>query len=77
MQSEFFERFGIPAAECEIEARPDDMRVPRLWFRSKGNPLVGLDLTGASQLRQLLEHSGEIEKANEISRHISDAQRFG
>ena len=76
MKSEFFEKFGIPSADCEIEARQDDMRVPRLWFRSKGNPLVGLDLTGASQLKQLLEHAGQDEQANEISQHIAKAQRL-
>src|SRR5262249_1043626 len=29
-------------------------RIPYLFFRSPGNPLVGLDLTGASQLQQLM-----------------------
>src|SRR3954471_19774348 len=46
MKSEFFSMFGIPPTECEIEARKDELGVPRLWFRSTGNPLVGLDLTG-------------------------------
>lgn len=44
MKSEFFSMFGIPPTECEIEARKDELGVPRLWFRSTGNPLVGLDL---------------------------------
>ena len=45
IKSEFFSMFGIPPTECEIEARKDELGVPRLWFRSTGNPLVGLDLT--------------------------------
>ena len=59
MKSEFFSMFGIPPTECEIEARKDELGVPRLWFRSTGNPLVGLDLTGATQLQHLLTDAGE------------------
>ena len=76
MKSEFFRNFGIPDTECEIEPRLDDFRVPRLFFKSKGSPLVGLDLTGASQLKQLLAHSGETEKAAEIEKHIARARRL-
>lgn len=76
MQSKLLERFGIsPTVEHEIELRNDDCGIPRLWFRSIGNPLVGLDLGGASQLRQLLEHAGNSEKAREIERLIAKAQR--
>ena len=32
MKSEFFSLFGIPPTECEIEARKDELGVPRLWF---------------------------------------------
>ncbi len=66
MKSEFFSMFGIPPTECEIEARKDELGVPRLWFRSTGNPLVGLDLTGA----------GEANQANEIGQHIAKAQHL-
>ena len=59
MKSEFFSMFGIPPTECEIGARKDELGVPRLWFRSTGNPLVGLDLTGATQLQHLLTDAGE------------------
>jgi hypothetical protein len=65
MKSEFFSMFGIPPTECEIEARKDELGVPRLWFRSTGNPLVGLDLTGATQLQHLLTDAGEANQANE------------
>jgi len=37
--------------------------VPQLWFRSTGNPLVGLDLTGATQLQHLLTDAGEANQA--------------
>ena len=30
MKSEFFSMFGIPPTECEIEARKDELGVPRL-----------------------------------------------
>jgi hypothetical protein len=76
MKSEFFSMFGIPPAECEIEVRNDDLGVPRLWFRSAGNPLVGLDLTGATQLQHLLTDAGAVLQANEIGQHIAEAQRL-
>ena len=71
MKSEFFSMFGIPPTECEIEARKDELGVPRLWFRSAGNPLVSLDLTGATQLQHLLTDAGEANHANEIGQHIA------
>jgi hypothetical protein len=77
MRSKFFKDFGIPDVECDIEPRLDDHRVPRLFFRSTGNPLVGLDLTGASQLRQLLAHAGQTAQAAEINAHIETARRLG
>ena len=75
MKSEFFSMFGIPPTECEIEARKDELGVPRLWFRSTGNPLVGLDLTGATQLQHLLTDAGEANQANEIGQHIAKAPK--
>lgn len=76
MKSDFFKDYGIPHTECEIETRLDDMRVPRLYFRSAGNPLIGIDLTGASQLRPMLAHAGEIEQANKIDQHIAKARQL-
>ena len=76
MKSEFFSMFGIPPAECEIEVRKDDLGAPRLWFRSAGNPQVGLDLTGATQLQHLLTDAGAINQANEIGQHLAAAQRL-
>src|ERR1700747_3564457 len=74
MKSQLFKDIGIPLAECEIEPALDPRGVPRLWFRSVGNPLVGLDLTGASQLRQMFAHAGDADNANEIDRHIAKAR---
>jgi hypothetical protein len=77
MKSAFFKDFGIPVTDCEIEPGfHPQFRIPYLYFRSSGNPLVGLDLTGASHLRQMLAHAGEIEKANEIDGHIAKARRI-
>jgi hypothetical protein len=76
MKSEFFSMFGIPPAECEIEVGKDDLGEPRLWFRSTGNPLVGLDLTGATQLQHLLTDAGEVKQANEIGQYLAEAQRL-
>ena len=77
MKSMFFSMFGIPAMECEIEVRKDDQGVPRLWFRSTGgNPPVGLDLIGASQLRELLTDFGETKQAKQIGKHITQAHRL-
>ena len=76
MRSEFLSMFGIPPADCEIEVRKDDLGVPRLWFRSMGNPLVGLDLTGATQLQHLLTDAGEAMQANEIGGYIAEAKHL-
>jgi hypothetical protein len=78
MRSEFFKNFGIPDTECEIEPGfHPQFRIPYLYFRSPGNPLVGLDLTGASQLRQMLAHAGEAQKAEEIDEQIVRSRRLG
>ena len=78
MRSEFFKDFGIPDTDCEIEVGyHPSFRIPVLYFRSTGNPLMGLDLTGASQLRQLLAHAGEVAQASEIDKHIANARRLG
>jgi hypothetical protein len=76
VRSEFFSMFGIPPAECEIEVGRDDLGEPRLWFRSTGNPPVGLDLTGATQLQHLLTDAGEAKQANEIGRYITEAKQL-
>jgi hypothetical protein len=67
MKSEFFSMFGIPPTECEIEARKDELGVPRLWFRSTGNPLVSLDLTGATQLHHLLMPAKPIRRTKLVN----------
>jgi hypothetical protein len=77
MQSQHFEHFGIPIAECEIEpAFHPDFPIPYLFFRSSGNPLVGLDLNGATKLQQLMAHAGEVENAQEIQRQIAKARQL-
>jgi hypothetical protein len=78
MRSTLFKDFGIPDAECDIEASfHPQFKVPHLFFRSPGNPLVALDLTGASQLRQKLAHNGDTEKADEIDRLIQKGRQLG
>jgi hypothetical protein len=47
-----------------------------LFFRSPGNPLVGLDLTGASQLQQMLVQAGETAAAAKIKGLIEEATRL-
>jgi hypothetical protein len=76
MYSKHFTKFGIPDTECEIEVRPDNFKLPRLFFRSPGNPLCGLDLGGASQLKQLLDHDGDSAKAQLIGRLIEQARKL-
>jgi hypothetical protein len=78
MLSTLFKDFGIADAACDIEASFHPLfKVPYLFFRSPGNPLVGLDLTGASQLRQMLAHNGDTEKADELDRLIRKASQLG
>jgi len=77
MRSSLFKDFGIPDAERDIE--PDfhpQFKVPYLFFRSPGNPLVGLDLTGASQLRDRLAHNGDTANAGAIDRLIQKARQL-
>lgn len=76
MYSKHFAKFGIPDTECEIEVRRDSFNLPRLFFRSPGNPLCGLDLGGASQLKQLLETDGESAKAKLIGQLIERARKL-
>jgi hypothetical protein len=77
VKSEFFKDFGIPDADCEIEAGfHPQFKIPSIYFRSTGNALVGLDLTGASQLRHKLAHAGELDKARQIDDHIAHARRL-
>jgi hypothetical protein len=76
MKSQLFPQFGLPDADCQITHERDLDGIPRLMFRSRGNPLVGLDLAGASQLRQMLVQAGNINDAHEIDRHIAAARRL-
>lgn len=76
MKSKFFTRFGIPDAECQITCERDPTGVPRLMFRSKGNPLVALGLAGASELRRMLVMAGNINEAYEIDKHMETARRL-
>jgi hypothetical protein len=77
MKSEFFQDFGIPLAECEIESRLDHRGVPQLWFKSTHLPEVSLDLATARQLQLLLVYAGELEHADEIARHLEKVTRPG
>ena len=76
MMSKFFAQFGIPDVDCQITAERDSHGVPCLMFRSTGNRLVGLDLTGANQLRRMLAHTGNVNEAREIDEHIAAARRL-
>jgi hypothetical protein len=76
MKSAFFKDFGIPDGDCEIDVQLDNVGIPRLYFRSVGHAPVGLDLTGASQLRNMLAEAGNDTDAQEIERHIQEALRL-
>jgi hypothetical protein len=74
VRSAFFSRFGIPDADCDVEASLDVHGIPRLWFWSKGNPVVGLDLTGAVQLRQFMQSGGEWDQEHDMADQIKILQ---
>ncbi len=76
MKSKFFKAFGIPDTECEIEPRLDEHDMPRLFFRSKGNPGFGLDLTGARKLQRLMTQAGEIDQAKVIEKSVEVARQL-
>ena len=77
MYTPLFADHGIPVVEQAVEVRRDPQGLPRLWFRSAGNPLIGLDLTGASQLHQRLALMGDAHTAAEVSRLIDQAKALG
>jgi hypothetical protein len=77
MYTPLFADHGIPVVDQEVEVRRDPQGLPRLWFRSEGNPLIGLDLGGASQLHQNLERTGDKQTADEVSRLIDQAKALG
>jgi hypothetical protein len=76
MKSKFFAEFGIPETECQITPERDPNGIPRLMFRSKDNPLIGLDVVDASALREILVKSGSINEAHEIDKLITAARRL-
>ena len=65
----------MPVVNYTITAELDEHGIPVLSFRSTGNPLYQLDMTGASQLRNNLAQAGEHQNATEISRLIGEAQQ--
>ncbi len=75
LKSKFFKDFGIPDADCDIDPRRDDLKLPRLFFVSRGNPVVGLDMGGATKLKAMMESGGEAENAKEIGEQIAKARR--
>jgi len=62
MKSGLFPQFGLPDADCDVTVALDEQGIPRLWFRSAGNPVVALDLTGASQLGQQMRAAGDLQE---------------
>jgi hypothetical protein len=66
VKSATFKSFGIPDTECEIEVADDPHGIRRLWFRSDGNPLVGVDFGGALKMRDAMISAGESENAASI-----------
>lgn len=77
MHSKLFEDYGIQPVQQETDVLRDSQGLPRVFFRSSGNPLVGLDLTGASQLQQRMIASGEIANAQEMANLIVEARTLG
>jgi hypothetical protein len=74
MKSAVFSEFKMPVLDYNIQAERDDKGIAVLSFRAPGAGLRRLDMTGASQLKQLLENAGEHDKAKEISDLIEQAQ---
>jgi hypothetical protein len=77
MRSKHLLKFGIPDVEHQVEVNRDTHGLPCLFFRSRGNPLMGLNLTGLSQLEQLLETDGDLAGAHEVRGYIDQARQLG
>jgi len=76
MQSNTFALHKMPVVNYAITAEHDEHGISVLSFRSTGNPLYRLDMTGASQLRNNFAQAGEHQNAAEISRLIGEAQQL-
>ena len=68
------EHVATPPTHRGIETRKKEPESgsPR-WFRSTGNPLVGLHLTGATGMHLLTDAR---RRGDEIGQHISKAQHL-
>jgi hypothetical protein len=62
------------AFDYDIQAERDERGIPVLSFRAPGAGLQRLDMTGASQLKQLLEQAGDNANAQVIADLIKKAQ---
>jgi hypothetical protein len=74
MKSNVFSHFKIPVLDYDIQAERDERGIPVLSFRAPGAGLQRLDMTGASQLKQLLEQAGDNANAQVIADLIKKAQ---
>jgi hypothetical protein len=74
MKSNVFSHFKIPVLDYDIQAERDERGIPVLSLRARGAGLQRLDMTGASQLKQLLEQAGDNANAQVIADLIKKAQ---
>ncbi len=76
MKSKFFKAFGIPNTECEVEPRLDEHGTPRLSFTSQARPAVGIGLSAARKLQQLMTQADEINQAGVIKKSVKVARQL-
>lgn len=69
MRSEYFQNFGLPSAEYEIEARLDEYGMLRLCFIQNGT-VFSLDAVDARLLELMLRYAGERAQADEIAAQL-------
>jgi hypothetical protein len=74
MRSEYFQDFGLPPGEYEIEARLDERGVLRLCF-IQTDTLFSLDAVDARILELMLRYAGERAQADEIAAHLDHPKR--
>ena len=75
MRSQIFTDHGLPEADYDFEAGRDAFNLPCINFRAPSHGLRGIDLGGASQIKQKLELAGDSEGAALFERLINEARR--
>jgi len=75
LTSRHLPKFGLNSTTYDdVRVGHDTFGVPRLFFRRDGDPLVGIDLTALSQLKQMMLADGDESSELQVAAYIAEAQ---